>query len=290
MLQEILPKEIDIKMKMFRRLAMLVFVLGVIFASAQDKSTAVAFDPKNFAENSAQIDNPWWPLQARTQFVYEGFTVENGEQIPHRIVFTVTDLVKVINGVRCRVIWDRDYSDGNIVETELAFFAQDKDGNVWHLGQYYELYDHGEFLGGRAWMVGHAEGTRAGIMMQANPQEGSPSYSEGFAPAPYYWSDFAQVSEMGQKNTVPYGSFDDVMVVNEWNEDDAEAIQVKYYARGLGNIRVGWGGTDQGQETLELVDVIEYNPEEFAEIRAEALGLETRAYVYATTKPAEVLE
>jgi hypothetical protein len=277
-------------MKTFRITAMLIFMLVVLVVSAQEESSAVAFDPKNFDETSINIDNPWWPLKPRTQFVYEGFTVEDGKQIPHRIVFTVTDLVKVINGVRCVVIWDRDYSDGNIVETELAFFAQDKVGNVWHLGQYYELYDHGEFLGGRAWMVGHAEGTKAGIMMQADPQVGSPSYSEGFAPAPYYWSDFAQVHEMGQKNSVAYGDFDDVMVVNEWNEDDAEAIQVKYYARGLGNIRVGWGGTDQGQETLELVDVIQYSPEEFADIRAEALGLETRAYVYATTEPAEVRE
>ena len=109
----------------------------------------------------------------------------NGENVPHRIVFTVTDLTKVINGVRTVVIFGRDYSRGELLEAELAFFAQDRDGNVWHLGQYREMYDEVGLVGGRAWLVGHLDGARAGIMMKAKPPLGTPSYSQGYAPAPF---------------------------------------------------------------------------------------------------------
>jgi hypothetical protein len=62
------------------------------------------------------------------------------------MVFTVTDLTKVVHGVRNLVHWDRDYSQGQLLETELARFAQDDDGNVWHFGQYPKEYEEGKFV------------------------------------------------------------------------------------------------------------------------------------------------
>ena len=69
------------------------------------------FDPRNFAR-STEIDNEWFPLKPGTQFTYEGFTSEEGVAVPHRVVFTVTDLTKVIGGVRTVVGYDLDYSAG----------------------------------------------------------------------------------------------------------------------------------------------------------------------------------
>jgi hypothetical protein len=136
------------------------------------------FFPENF-DNSTQIDNHWLPLIPGTQFVYDGVTVEDGKNIPHRIVITVTDLTKVIGGVRSVVTWDRDYSDDELVEAELAFFAQDNDGNVWRMGEYPEEYENGEFVIAPTWIHG-LQGARAGIAMQAEPQVGTPSYSQGW--------------------------------------------------------------------------------------------------------------
>src|SRR5918992_2946522 len=69
------------------------------------------FDPDNF-DDPTTIDNKWFPLKPGTQFVYEGFTVdengdENGEEIPHEIVFSVTDLTKEIGGVRTFVFFEK---------------------------------------------------------------------------------------------------------------------------------------------------------------------------------------
>ena len=51
-------------------------------------------DPKAF-DRSENIDHPWWPLKPGMQWIFEGYSEDEGKKVPHRIVFTVTDLVKV---------------------------------------------------------------------------------------------------------------------------------------------------------------------------------------------------
>ena len=258
----------------------------IAWACMSDAQVIYEFSGENFS-NPTKIDNPFWPHPPGTQFVYEGFTVEDGEELEHTILLTITDLTKVIGGVNSVVIWERDISDGELLEAELAFRAQDDDGNVWHLGEYSETYEDGELVGGKTWLVGHLEGARAGVMMQADPQPGTPAFSEGFAPPPVSWTDFGRLREIGQSDEVEYGSFTDVVVLEEFNEEEPGAFQIKSYARGTGLIRVSWRGDDLTQEELELVDVIQLTPEQLAEQRAAALELETRAYVYGQTPPAQ---
>jgi hypothetical protein len=252
----------------------------------QEFEDLLDLDPNNF-DNSTIIDNEWFPLKPGMQFTYEGYTADAGERVPHKIVFIVTDLTKMIDDVRVVVILDADYADDRLEEKELTFFAQDNDGNVWHLGQYRETYDETEFVGGRIWRINDPEGSKAGIMMQAEPQLEMPSYSQGYAPPPFNWTDRAQVYQMGEKTTVPFGSYDDVLVVEEFNQEEPGAFQLKYYARGVGNVRIGWRGDDSQQEEMGLVDLVELDADALAEARADALELENRAYIYGRTQPAE---
>ena len=249
--------------------------------------SAEDFDPSLFDETSATIDNEWWPLEPGTQFTWRGWTQEDEERIPHRIVFTVTDLTKEINGVRTVVGWDRDFSGGQLVESELIFLAQDKQGNVWHFGQYAETWEGRELVGGQVWLVGHLEGAKAGILMKAEPRLGTPAYSQGFAPAPFYWDDYGKTSKMGARTCVPAGCFEDVLVIDEFEPTKPGAFQVKYYARGVGNVRTGWRGDDADREVLVLEKVVRLGADALARSRASALELETRASVYGQTPPAE---
>jgi hypothetical protein len=247
------------------------------------------FDHRNF-DRSTTVDNAWFPLRPGTQFVYEGFTVEGGRRVPHRVVFTVTDLTKVIEGVRTVVLWDRDFSAGELVEAELALFAQDDDGTVWHLGQYPEEYDKGRLVDAPAWIAG-VQNARPGISMKAKPRLGAPSYSQGWGPA-VSWTDRAQVYQVGRRTCVPVACYEDVLVMEEFSQEEPDAFQLKYYARGVGNVRVGWRGEDPTKETLKLVEIVRLSPAALAEVRAEALALEKHAYrisedVYGRTPPAE---
>jgi hypothetical protein len=247
------------------------------------------YDSVKFS-NPTRIDNRWLPLRPGRQLILEGHTVDAGERIPHRVVMTVTDLTKEIDGVRNVVVWDRDYQAGELVEAELAFFAQADDGDIWHFGQYPEEYEEGKVVASPAWIHG-IKGAQAGITVKAGYKVGDPSHAQGWGPE-VGWSDRAQVHQVGRRTCVPAGCYDNVLVVGESSKEEPDAVQYKYYAPGVGNVRVGYGGKDPTRETLQLVKVVQGTPQQIAEARAEALKLEKSAYqrskaVYGRTTPLE---
>lgn len=252
-------------------------------------NTLEALDTKAFAKPTL-ITNKWMPQKPGTRYIYEGTTVEDdGKVVPHKIEINITDLVKVIGGVANVVSYDLDFSDNELVEAELAFFAQDDIGNVWHFGQYPEEYEDGKFQRAPAWIHGY-ENAYAGIMMKAEPKLGTRSYSQGYGPA-VGWTDRGTTYQLGQDVTVRHGRYTDVMVVSETAKNEGDAFQLKYYAPGVGNIKVGWmGSAEKTKETLELVKIEELSPKELAAVRGKALALEKSAYarsktVYAPTRP-----
>jgi hypothetical protein len=235
------------------------------------------------------ISNPFLPMVPGTQLILEG----EDEGVPHRVVFTVTDLVKKIDGVRSLVIWDTDESEGELVESELAFFAQDEDGNVWNLGEYPEEFEDGKFAGAPStWITGEND-AEAGIHMPARTQVSSRQYVQGFAPE-IDFLDCAQIVERGVETCVPAGCFDDVLVTHETNLLDPEGgIQSKFHAPEVGIVRVGTVEPPTG-EVLQLIEIVRLDSDDMREVRREALRLDRRGYRfgegYDATSPAKRLD
>jgi hypothetical protein len=262
-------------------------------AATESCEPAIDFRDKNFSHHFShpnKIDSQYLPLVPGTQFTLEGSANRGEGVLPHREVFTVTDLTKVINGVRTVVVWDTDTNQGQLVESELAFFAQDNLGNVWNLGEYPEEYENGKFVGADStWIVG--PGAQAGIQMLANPIVGTPSYLQGKS-RKVDFLDCAKVLETGQEICVPAGCYSNVLVTDEWSPLDPEGgHQRKYYAPGVGSIQVGAVG-DPEAETLELIDISQLSPKALRDVHKKALKLDKRAYhraskVYANTRPAQ---
>jgi hypothetical protein len=235
------------------------------------------------------VDNPMFPLVAGTQFVYQGKVVEGGESKRHSVVFTVTDLSKVVDHVRTVVAWDRDFLEGRLQEQELAFFAQDGKGNVWNFGEYPEEYEHGRFAGAPSTWIRETAGAYGGIHMLSQPRVGA-RYREGLVPA-IEFDDVSQVTRTGQATCVPAGCYRQVLVVDETSPNDpSSGHQIKYYSPRAGLIRVGAHGGDS-QEFLTLTAVRHLGGNAMAKIRAAARAMDRRAYrvskVYRATKPAE---
>jgi hypothetical protein len=236
------------------------------------------FGPDNFPDRP-KIDNKWSPMAPGSQFIFEGRSNRGRGRLRHRVIFTVTDLNKVINGVRTVVLWDRDINAGKLLEGELAFWAQDDDGNVWLLGEYPEEYDEqGRFEAAPDTWIAGLERARAGIMMRADPEQGTSSYHQGLAPE-IEFADVARVHKTGQKNCVPVGCFENVLVTDETNPvEPNDGHQLKYYAPGVGNIRAAPGQGGKEREVLVLVKVGQLGPKALAAAREEALKLDGRAY------------
>lgn len=241
-------------------------------------------------DNPTEITNKWFPLTPGTKQVFDGFTVEAARKIPHSIEYYVTDLTKEVAGVQTVVAYILDYSDGELVEAEIAFYAQDNEGNVWFMGEYPEVYELGKIVEAPSWIPG-LKGAKAGIVMKADPQLGMPSYAQGWGPA-VNWTDRGRVIALGQGTCVPVACYEDVLVTEEFSQSEPDAFQVKYYAPGVGNVRVGWRGDDASREELELVEFEQMSLEEMAEIRDAVFELEESAMenskeVYAVNPPLE---
>ena len=83
------------------------------------------------------ITNPYFPLPPGRQWVYR-----EGRQ---RVEVTVTDRTKrIANGVEARVVRDEVTLKGVPVEITDDYYAQDRQGNVWYLGEATTEYEHGK--------------------------------------------------------------------------------------------------------------------------------------------------
>ena len=193
-------------------------------------ATESDFDARSFSDPT-RIDNRWSPLVPGTRFVYEGRANRGEGRLPHRVVFTVTDLTKVINGVRSVVLWDRDFNGGRLREGELAFHAQDDHGNIWNMGEYPEEYERGRLRGAPdTWIAGLA-GAKPGILMRGLPRTGTSSYLQGWAPA-IEFSDRAKVHRTGAARLRAGGVLAHVLVTDESKPlEPADGHQRKCSAR-----------------------------------------------------------
>jgi hypothetical protein len=223
--------------------AVLVLATGCASSSSQEqkaqeqkaqeqKSYAPQIDP---AEFTTKVVNEYFPLKPGTTFVYEGH-IERGQM-------SVTHQTKKVMGVECIVVDHREWEGDKLIEGTYDWFAQDKEGHVWYFGEDTKEYKNGKVVSTKgSWEAG-VDGAKPGIIMQAHPKVGQTyrqEYYKGEA------EDMAKVQRLNDSVTVPYGSFDHVLVTKEWTPLEPSYHEHKYYARGVGHV---YGGG------LELVAV-----------------------------------
>jgi hypothetical protein len=238
------------------------------------------FNVKNFSAASITVTNKFLPLLPGVQYTLTG-TATRGTPGEHTVIFTVTNVTKVVDGVNAVALWDRDFQSGKLVEEELAFMAQDDGGNVWSLGEYPEEHaDNGTVSAPSVWLAGVQQAI-AGLLMQADPQPNTPSYLQGKAPA-IAFLDQASVTAVNQPVCIPIGCFDGAVVVDEFNplNQPQDGHQIKYHIPGFGFAKVvGQGGVEQ--ETLELTDVRSLDAAGMAAATTRTLQLDQNAYKMA---------
>ncbi len=214
--------------------------------SADAKGKGVYSPNIDPAEFTTKIDNKYFPLKPGTTFVYRGKTADATEGD----IMKVTSDTKNIMGVKCVVVDDRVTEEGELKEQTYDWYAQDKKGNVWYFGEDSREIKNGKVTSTEgSWESGKG-GAKPGIIMPANPKVGETyrqEYKKGVA------EDMAKTLKVDGTATVPYGSFDHVLVTDEWTPLEPNIAEHKYYAAGVGNVKEV--ATKGPQETLELVDV-----------------------------------
>ena len=185
-------------------------------------------DPGGFV---GVIDNPYFPLQPGTRFVYVGMDGND----PLKNVTDVTRLDKTILGVKVVVVLDRVFINGLLAEKTLDYYAQDKDGNVWYLGEDTKEYDPiGNVISTAGTFQAGRNGASAGIVMRAHPKIGETTQQE-FAPG--VAEDLGTVVRLDATVTAPYGIFHRCLESRDFTPLEPGAKEIKYYCRGIGFVK-----------------------------------------------------
>jgi hypothetical protein len=188
----------------------------------------VNLDPENF---TTKIDNRYWPMSPGSKWVYSETDTKGTNQ---KVVVEVTDKTKMIaNGIETRVIRDTVSENGVPVEITDDWYAQDRTGNVWYLGEYVTNYENGKVVDHGGSFEAGVDGAQPGIAMPANPEPGlsyRQEYYKGEA------EDKAAVITVGEEQVqVPYGYFNkDVLMTRDLVPTEPKVQELKFYAPGVG--------------------------------------------------------
>jgi hypothetical protein len=230
-------------------------------------AAASDFSPKLFGRPTQKV-NPYLPLKPGMQWVRQGTVNVGTRRIPHQVVTTVTDVSKVVDGVRTVAVVDQDTNGGQIAEQSIDWMATDKKGNVWYLGSYTEGYEGGQFVTAQdAWLAG-INGTEAGILMLADPQIGTPAFLEDSVPG--IEAPTARVVKSGQSQCVPFKCYRNVVVIQEGSE-------YKSYAPGVGQIQTEPQSSGGKHEIEKLVNVRQLTPAGLRQMSDLTLKLDKHA-------------
>ncbi|MEU1972762.1 hypothetical protein ABZ477_13970 [Microbacterium sp. NPDC019599] len=208
---------------------------------------AVELDPATF---TTEIDNPYWPMEVGTQWVYRE-TDPDGDLM---VTVTVTsDTKQIANGIEARVVRDTVRRGDEIVEDTLDWYAQDADGAIWYLGEDTAEFEDGEIASREGSFEAGVDGALPGIALPADPQPGMAYRQEYYAG---HAEDEGAVLGVGELVEVPYGAFDGALLTRDTTPLEPDVEELKFYARGVGPVLTLTSSGGSGREELLEVTTV----------------------------------
>ena len=190
-------------------------------------SEPVKLDPADFVD---RIDTAYWPMARGSRWVYRETDAEGNTQ---RVEVTVTERTKTILGIEATVVRDQVTEDGEVVENTSDWYAQDKWGGLWYLGEKTAEYENGRLKSTEgSWEAG-VDGAQPGYIVPPNPEVGMSyrqEYYEGEA------EDEGEILSLDAHAEVPFGKYDHVMKTRDTTPLEPDVVEEKFYAKGVGPV------------------------------------------------------
>jgi len=205
----------------------------------------LSLDPAGF---TTRITNPYWPLKPGSRWVYRETDPAGTRQ---KVVVTVTSKTKKIaNGITARVVHDVVTEGGKPIEVTDDWYAQDKCGNIWYLGEATKEFENGKVVSTEGSFEAGVDGAQPGVVMLAKPRAGMRYRQEYYV---RHAEDRAEVLSLKEQVQVPFGFFGrgKVLMTRDLNPLKPRILEYKFYVRGIGPVlAVGVSG---GSDREELV-------------------------------------
>src|SRR5215211_5256334 len=211
----------------------------------------VHLDPKVF---TTRIDNPYWPMDTGTRWTYSE-TDQEGARL--QVVVTVSDSTKkTANGVTARVVRDTVTEDGAIIEDTFDWYAQDKGGNIWYLGENTAEFEKGKLVTKEGSFEAGVDGALPGIIMPSDPKDGMQYRQEYYKGKAEDNGEVLSTDEMVQS---PFGHFDNALLTKDTISIEPNVLEYKLYAKDIGPVlTLGVsGGPGSREELIRLENVSE---------------------------------
>ena len=176
-------------------------------------------------------ENPYFKLRPGYTIILAGQS--DGEHVRLRI--RVLDETEHVNGTTTRVVEEREWADGELVEVSRNFFAICGPHNsVIYFGEDVDNYENGRIINHNgSWRAG-VNGARPGLMVPGLPLLGARYYQEI---APGVALDRAEIVEVSAVQRTPLRTFRDALVTEESTPLEPGVRETKAYAPGVGQIR-----------------------------------------------------
>jgi hypothetical protein len=202
----------------------------------------------NPADFTTRIDNSYWPMRPGSRWIYRETDPAGTKQ---KVVVTVTNKTKKIaNGVTARVVHDVVSESGDFVEVTDDWYAQDRCGNIWYLGEATKEYENGKVVSTEGSFEAGVDGAQAGVIMPARPRAGMRYRQEYYAG---HAEDNAAVVSTSEYVQVPFGFFKqgNVLMTRDLNSLEPKILEYKFYAKGVGPVlAIGVSGGSDREELL----------------------------------------
>jgi hypothetical protein len=158
------------------------------------------------------------------------------EKDKERLVITVLNETKQVDGIETRIVEERETDDGKLVEVSRNYFAiSNRTGNVYYFGEDVDIYKNGKVVSHEgAWLSG-VDGARFGLMMAAVPLLGAKYQQEV---APHVAMDRAEVVGVRETFKTPAGEFKNCVKTKETTPLEGD-VGHKHYAPGIGLVQDG---------------------------------------------------
>ncbi len=215
-------------MSLSRRFATLSLGLALLAGSiaAVDKdgfTDTFAVKAEDFTSTGR---NRYFVLEPGYQLVFQGERDKDA-----KLVITVLDETKMIDGVETRVVEERETNGEKLAELSRNYFVIDKSKNdVYYFGEDVDEYQDGKLAGHPGnWQSGK-DGAHYGLFMPDKPRVGQKFYQEV---APKVAMDRCEVLSITEKVAVPAGAFENCAKMVETTPLEPGKAN-KLYAPGVG--------------------------------------------------------
>jgi hypothetical protein len=172
--------------------------------------------------------NRYFILEPGYRLVLEG---KEGNK-PTRLVITVLDETKTVDGIETRIVEERESAGGKLVEVSRNYFAIDRDTHdVYYFGEAVDVYKNGKIVNHEGGWESGRHGARYGLFMPAEPKVGQKFYQEV---APKVAMDRAEVVSVDNEVKVPAGTFKGCLTTLETTPLEPKEKEHKHYAPDVG--------------------------------------------------------